>query len=94
MVSLFASQLTTPLFSNNLQMVSTGIPEIQASEDVNHLRESLKLGASDAEADGHFETLIAESLQPAPRFAPIYIDPYLLPRSNDPFYQQKFDYSR
>jgi len=43
-------------------MVSTSIPELHSLDDLDHLRESLKLGASDAEADSHFETLIVESL--------------------------------
>eukprot|EP01102_Stenamoeba_stenopodia_P009928 TRINITY_DN2950_c0_g4_i1.p1 TRINITY_DN2950_c0_g4~~TRINITY_DN2950_c0_g4_i1.p1 ORF type:complete len:949 (+),score=178.17 TRINITY_DN2950_c0_g4_i1:889-3735(+) len=49
-------------FINLFQMmVSTGIPELQTSDDINYLRESFKLGASDAEAGEYFENLILES---------------------------------
>ena len=46
-----------------VQMLSTGIPELQSEEDIEYLREALELDLSDEDAKDHFLKLIYESLK-------------------------------
>ena len=53
------ANLLINLFS---MMLSTGIPELQREEDINYLRDALRLDMSDEEAAAFFESLIWEAL--------------------------------
>jgi hypothetical protein len=44
-------------------MLSTGIPELKAADDIDYLRDAFCLGKSEVEAGEEFRSLIFESLR-------------------------------